>query len=238
MSVREKFGVSMPNEIFNNATKQAEAKRDLGKAKVGVGTGTSAEFLNVAKSYLQQMNGPQKAHAYNHEIFNAVKMDRTNFNQSSAMTMRGDPAILDLKKVTLPSPQGVSSPEPGIIGGAVNKMGLSGQMATDMGSLLGGQASWASQKGMTVAKLKARMAELENQVALRKQALARMGQINPDGLSSSPTLEQASWAMEEGVPDDLDPIESGSLLIETTKDQAERLHYHLAKMLGMPTNNQ
>ncbi len=237
MSVRERLGgVSIPTQISNATAKEAEAKRNLGKANVGRGTGTSAEFLNVAKSYLQQMSGPQKAHAYNHEIFNGVKMEHTNFNQSGAMTMRGDPAILDLKKVTLTPPHGVSSPEPGIIGGAVGKMGLSVQMSTDMGSLLGGQANWASQKGMTVQKIKERMAELERQVELRKAALARMSKINPDGISRSPTLEQASWAVEEGLPDDYDPIESGTLLVETTKEQAERLHYHLAKMLGMPTN--
>jgi len=53
----QKFGgVSVDQMQQKQEAKEVKKKRDLGKAQVGKGTGTSAEFLNVAKGYLTKGN--------------------------------------------------------------------------------------------------------------------------------------------------------------------------------------
>ena len=249
MSVKKKLGaIFLPTGMDPGSNKAKEGKKDLGQVKVG-DLGTSAEFLNVAKTYLakanaaqQQQQGPRIEHfqhapgsrAYMHPHFNQIGMDKTNLGQSSARAIRGDKSILDLKAVVLIPPAGGQTPEPQVIRHATQIMGLTGELDMDMASLLGQQASWAQQKGMTIEKLKERLKRMREMVALRKQALARMqGKQYADQPATSVTVEQASWAEQRNLDQVEDPVEAGTLLVNATKRQAAMMHFHLAKLMGI-----
>lgn len=156
-----------------------------------------------------------------------------NQRASNMAALRGSQGATDLKKIVLPPAVGVEHPEPEVLRGVGDLMGLDGSLDLSLESFLGRQGQWARQKGVTVEMLEARMAQLEDMVAARKAALLRMINVQQRDLPYSVTVTQAVSAHGEALQQSEDLAAEGRALIGRVAEQAEGMHRRLAKMLGV-----
>jgi len=173
---------------------------------------------------------PAKNAAFKAAYFNrdSSAVGTVNLRQSGAQALRGSESAVDLKKVVLPPPIGVASPDPGQLRGATDLMGLDGTYELGLESLLGRQSAWARGKNATREALEARLAQLEQMVEDRRRALARMARTG-----GSVTVEQAVSKHGRALEDGEDVVEAGRTLVQATAGQAEGMHARIAKMLGI-----
>ena len=97
--------------------------------------------------------------------------------------------------------------------------------------LLGRQAGWLQSKGVTVDMIEARMAQLEDMVAARKAALARVASGEQE--HTNVTLVQA-MAADGGAMDAGDDLATeATRLVRAVEQEAGGMHVRLAKTLGL-----
>lgn len=154
-----------------------------------------------------------------------------NLRARPMAALRGEGAATDLKKVVLPPPAIAGIPEPQQLAQALGRMEPASGAALDLPGLLARHGAWTQSEGMTAEKIMARMAELEEAVALRQEALARMVQLTPEHVGRSRTLTQAVLADGEALEGD-DLAEAGDDLVRNSSDAAEPLLGRLRKVLG------
>jgi hypothetical protein len=178
---------------------------------------------------------PTRTPAHRAAYFNRDTSGVHEVNQraSNMAALRGGQGATDLKKIVLPPAIGVDHPEPEVLRGAGDLIGLDGSLDLSLESFLGRQGQWVRQKGVTVEMLEARMAQLEEMVAARKAALLRMINAPSRELPSSVTVAQAVSAHGEALEESEDLAAEGRELIGRVAEQAEGMHRRLAKMLGI-----
>ena len=182
---------------------------------------------------LQEAQNKPGAHknAYFNKDVNAVR--ETNLGTRAAKAMRGADEASDLRKVVIPGPEGKDSPDPAELQEAGKRMGLEGEPDLSMGSLLGKHGEWAQGKGVTLEMLEERLAQLEEMVALRIEALGRVGQGRSDLGISNVTVLQAAIAQGEAMETSEDIAAEGEALARTIADEAEGMHACIRKTLGL-----
>jgi hypothetical protein len=209
---------------------QPEEAEGEGKAKAG--QKPSRDLGGVGKTFEAPAGytAPPKNAAFKAAYFNrdTSGLGQANLRQSAAQALRGSESAVDLKKVVLPPPVGVSSPDPAQLRGATDLMALDGTYDLGLETLLGRQSAWARGKTVTVEALKARLAQLEQMVEDRRRALSRMPR--PD---SSVTVDQALRTQGRALETGDDVVDSGRTLVRSTAAQAEGMHTRIAKMLGI-----
>ncbi|MEE8409252.1 MAG: hypothetical protein V3T05_06590 [Myxococcota bacterium] len=220
-----------------------EKAGEAGKAgKLGVKGPSGRDLGGVSDSHVrlpagstprvQQVIGAQahKAAYFNKDISG---LKEVNQRASNMQALRGGQGATDLKKIVLPPAIGIDNPDPEQLAAASALMGLDGSIELDLESLLGRQGAWARGQGVTAEMLLARMQQLEEMVAARKEALRRMNAAGADRVAGSVTVSQASTANGEALDNAEDVVAEGRELVERTAAQAEGMHYRLAKMLGI-----
>lgn len=223
--------------IPEEESKSVEAKKvDKPAAKAPVKG--PRDLGQVGGSVLKQMARSQaagKAKAHSHTYFNkdTSGVRGQNLAQSNMQALRGSEEATNLRKVVLPPAIGVEHPEPAVLQGAMDLMGVADGFSSDLASLLGRQGAWAKSKGMTVEMLEERMAQLEAMVEARKAALGRMGKGRSDRAVTSVTLLHAARSAGAALDDVEDVAAAGDELIRETASQADGLHARLAKMFGV-----
>ncbi len=156
-----------------------------------------------------------------------------NLAARAQRVLRGAVGATDLRKVVLPPGMGPETPEPAMLRGASDLMGLDGSFELSLASLLGRQGAWARGAGVTVEMLRARLAQLEAMVQARRQALLRMARGRATAASSSVTLEHAHASQGAALEGIDDVVEAGRSLVGRTASQAEGMHRRIAKALGI-----
>jgi|MDTC01.2.fsa_nt_gb hypothetical protein len=201
--------------------KQAQQARELGRV------GSDAKSQMLAKKGA----GAQKA-AYDNPYFNqdVSALRQANFASKPMASLRGDEAASDLRQVVLPA-AAKEVPQPEELSSVGELMGLGSSERVSIQGLLGRQAGWLQAKGVTVEMIEARMAQLEEMVAARKAALARVAASS--GEHGNVTLVQAmaadGGAMEAG--DNL--ADEATRLVRGVEQEAGGMHVRLAKTLGL-----
>ena len=112
-------------------------------------------------------------------------------------------------------------------------MGLDGSLDTSMQGLLQRHGGWLQGKGVTADMIKARLEQLEQMVADRVNALARMGKGRSNKDVTRASLVQAMTSGGEGLQESTDLASEGSALVQSVEDEAEGMHQRLAKTLGL-----
>jgi hypothetical protein len=192
----------------------------------------------VGQSVLQKLVEAQatgKPQAHQHAYFNRDSSGVTaaNFRQSKAQALRGSEEATNLRKIVIPAAVGIENPEPAVLKGALDLMGVADGFSADLGSMLGRQGAWAKGQGMTVEKIKERQARLEEMIEARKAALGRMADGKSDRPITSTTLLRAASVAGSGLDNVDDVNTAGTELIQRTQAQAQGLHARLAKMFGV-----
>lgn len=188
---------------------------------------------SVAAQAALKSGGAQKA--FNHTYFNqdSSGVRSANFNQGNMKALRGSEEATNLRKIVIPGPIGVDHPEPTVLQGALDLMGVGEGFNNDLSSLLGRQGAWAKSQNMTLEKLQERMAQLESMVELRKAALGRMAEGRSDKPVTNVTVLHAAQSAGAGLDNVDDVASAGTELIQQTAAQAHGLHARLAKMFGV-----
>ncbi len=221
-------------------TKSKKAKdKDVAKAQKAKAPAKGGRDLGqVGQSVLQKMAqakaaGPQvHKHAYFNKDVSGV--NRVNLNQSNAKALRGNREAADLRKIVIPPALGgIEHPDPGVLQGAMDLMGVADGFANDLAGLLSRQGAWAKGKGVTVEMIEERMRQLEVMVEARKAALGRMAEGKSDEPITSVTLLQAATAAGGAMEEIEDVASAGSELIQQTSEQALGMHARLAKLFGV-----
>ena len=201
--------------------KQAQQARELGRV------GSDAKSQLLAK----QPAGAQRA-AYNNPYFNqdVSAVRQANFASKPMASLRGDEAASDLRQVVLPAAL-KEVPQPEELSAAGELMGLGSEHRVSIQDLLGRQAGWLQSKGVTVDMIEARMAQLEDMVAARKAALARVASGEQE--HTNVTLVQA-MAADGGAMDAGDDLATeATRLVRAVEQEAGGMHVRLAKTLGL-----
>jgi hypothetical protein len=144
--------------------------------------------------------------------------------------LRGAEGASDLRQVVLPGAS-KETPSPDELRSSSELMGLDGELSTSLQGLLERQGSFAQGKGVTIEMLEARMRQLEEMVAARKAALARVLQAGQDVPTTSATLVQA--ASGAGSAEDVDLAQEGNRLIQAVQQEANDMHDRLRRTLGL-----
>ena len=145
-------------------------------------------------------------------------------------SLRGDEAASDLRQVVLPGAS-KEAPIPEELSAAGDLMGLTSEERVSIEGLLSRQAGWLQGKGVTVEMIEARLAQLEEMVALRKAALARVATAS--AASKNVTMIQA-MATDGGAMDAGDNLsEEANRLVGAVEQEAGGMHLRLAKTLGL-----
>ena len=206
-----------------------------GKARdIGATSGSTvvAKGSNPAAAN-QRVKGPAYKSAY---FTKDVETARgVNQRSSSMKALRGAEGATDLKKITLPSPNGPETPEPAQLRAACELMGMGQGFEANIGTLLSRQGGWAQAKGVTVESLQARLELLEQMVRDRVAALARMTILSPGALAKSTTLAQAAAAQGNAMAHVQDLAAEAEGIIRGTTAQADGMHKRVAKALGIKT---
>lgn len=209
------------------------------KAQAPVAKGPR-ELGHVGKSVLEQLQRSGQSagaapKAFKHAYFNndISGVREANFNRTDLKALRGSKEATNLRKVVLPSSGTVDHPEPAVLQGAFDLMGVAEGFTLDLGSLLGRQGAWAKSKTTTLEMIKERMARLESMVEARKAALGRMADGKSNRPITSVTLLQAATAAGSALDQVEDVGSAGTELIQRTAAQATGLHARLAKMFGV-----
>ena len=237
MSGRDLLYKPQISYIPEEESKGAEAKKTNKPAHKAPVKGPR-DLGQVGGSVLKQMArsaAAGKAQTHNHAYFNkdSSGVRAANLAQSGMKALRGSEEATNLRKVVLPPAIGVDHPEPGVLQGAMDLMGVADGFSSDLASLLGRQGAWAKSKGMTVEMLEARMAQLEEMVEARKAALGRMAEGRSDQPVTSVTVLHAARSAGGALDDVEDVAAAGNDLIRETASQADGLHARLAKMFGV-----
>ncbi len=154
-----------------------------------------------------------------------------NLRTTEQQALRGSKEATDLRQVSIPADISIDVPNPSMMLGGLERMGLGSGFHEGLEDVLGRMGASCMAEGMTHEKLEARMAQLEAMVELRKTALARIREVRmEDKGRPSVTLEQAM--LGDGMATE-DLTNSGTLLIGRTASQATNMHDRVAKALGI-----
>lgn len=177
---------------------------------------------------------PVQEKAFRSAYFNRDTAAIGTINQRARpmAALRGQEGATDLKRVVLPVAAGAEDPNPERLHGALLRMAGEHNLAPDLGALLGRQAAWTKREGVTAEAIAARQQELEAQVALRREALARMRQLAPSHLEGTPTLTQAVLSLDADAAAAPDPQAEAEALIDATARRGAGLMGRLAKVMG------
>jgi hypothetical protein len=186
------------------------------------------ETRNVGETGATAKQGPAYRAAYfNKDISGAREL---NQRESTMKALRGAEGASDLKKVTLPkAAHHIDTPDPKVLRGAGDLMGLDGLLELSLATLLGRQGAWTRGQGVTAEMIAARQKYLEKLVEQRRRALARIRGKR----AGSVTLDAALAADGKDVDDADDVVEEGRKLVVRTSDQAAAMHRRIAKALGI-----
>ncbi|MBN1962629.1 MAG: hypothetical protein JW841_16980 [Deltaproteobacteria bacterium] len=219
---------------------EEESEKESSKsnaAKIGT-KGRNRELGKVGHTFEKPITGPSTS-SNQHTAYKSAYFTRdtsgvgaVNFRQSNAQALRGAEGAMDLKKVVLPPPIGVESPDPKQLFCTSNLMGLDGNIDLCLESFLGRHSVWAKRKGITVEDIQARIAELERMVADRKIALERIYAQAAQKAAQSVTLSQAACSSDP-LAEEEDIVETGREIVTRTAEQAEGMHQRIAKTLGI-----
>jgi hypothetical protein len=173
----------------------------------------------------------KKTPAYRAAYFNrdSSSVKEINQRQSGLKALRGAEGASDLRKVVLPPAAYVDTPNPEVLRGASDLMGLDGSFELDLQSLLGRQSAWTRGQGVTAETIEQRKKQLERMVEARKAALARMKAKR----AASVTVEQAVRAGGKALTQVQDVVSAGRELVGKTAAQAAGMHRRIAKTLGI-----
>lgn len=179
--------------------------------------------------------GAPEEKAYKAAYFNkdVGALGAPNLRARPMAALRGEEGATDLKKVVLPPLTGSATPSPEMLGAALSAMGPAEMEAPHLMGLLERQAQWAQAKTTTAEQLQARMAQLEDMVAARREALERMAGLTPEHFGRSRTLTLGVTA-DPRVPVEPEGLENdANRLIDETAAQAGGLHTRLMKVMGI-----
>ncbi len=221
-----------PAPIVHDDTKAGKAKKTKGERNK-IGVQKRRELGQIGQSVRAQITkgtAESGKAAHKHQYFNndISGVRQTNFGKSGLKTLRGSEEATNLRKIVIPGAVGVDHPEPAVLQGAMDLMMGEEGFGGSMEGFLGRQGAWAQGKGQTVEKLEERMRQLEEMVALRKMALARM----KGGTADSVTLSQAASQEGDGLAVE-DVATAGTELINRTARQGDGMHARLSKMFGV-----
>lgn len=192
---------------------------------------TSASALEAQlrqKLGAQEAKGPAFKNSYFNKDVNATQ--QANMSTRAMSALRGAEGASDLRQVVLPGAS-KETPSPDELRSSSELMGLDGELSTSLQGLLERQGSFAQGKGVTIEMLEARMRQLEEMVAARKAALARVLQAGQDVPTTSATLVQA--ASGAGSAEDVDLAQEGNRLIQAVQQEANDMHDRLRRTLGL-----
>lgn len=156
-----------------------------------------------------------------------------NQRTSSMKALRGDEGASDLKKIVIPPAMGIDTPDPKVLGQALELMSAHNLEQLDLASLLARQGAWSKQKGVTAEMIAERLAQLKQMVQDRLTALRRLAKLSPQRLMRSATLAQAATSEGRAHEDTTNLAEAGRDLVQSTAAQAEGMHTRLSKALGI-----
>lgn len=216
----------------NKVGVQVPRGRDLG------GAGETALKQPPPQTQTQApAQGPAAANktpAYKAAYFNADSsgVRDVNLRQKNMQALRGSEGASDLRKVVLP-PGTKDVPDPGQLRGATDLMGLDGSFDLNLESMIGRQSAWTRGEGVTAEMIMERLKQLEQMVADRKQALARLNNGRAKSRAASVTLERAEASDGKALEQEEDVVVAGGELVHKTHGQAEGMHKRIAKMLGI-----
>lgn len=227
-------------------TEESEVKPGPKTAKPGVQVPRGRDLGGVGDTQLKQpppqaqaptpsqAQAPAKTAAYKAAYFNndSSGVRDVNLRQKNMQALRGSEGASDLRKVVLP-PGSKDVPDPGQLRGATDLMGLDGSFELNLESMIGRQSAWARGKGVTVEMIQERQRQLEQMIADRKKALARLKNGRAKKRQGSVTLEQAESGGGKALEQADDVVTAGGELVQKTHGQAEGMHKRIAKMLGI-----
>lgn len=231
--------VIAPDEESEGGVKKTGQDKNSNKAATIAKARGPRDLGHVGASVMQKLSqanagGGPKAHKHAYFNNDTSGVGRANLGTRNARSLRGSNEATDLRKIVLPqSVAGVEHPEPTVLQGAMDLMGVGADFNTDLTSLIGRQGAWAKSKGMTPERLKERMAQLEEMIEARKAALGKMAEGKSQLPITSKTLLHAAKAGSEGLGELTDLASAGTELIQETASQADGLHARLAKMFGV-----
>lgn len=214
--------------------------RDLGgeddkKAPTGAEEAAPAEDKKATEGEtVREPEAPARTPAFKAAYFNKDVEATGVVNQrtSNMQALRGAQEATDLRKVVLPSSATVGTPDPHQLRAAGDLMGLGGEQP-ELQGLLQRHGTWLRQPHVTAEMIQQRMAQMEQMVAARVQALARMAKLPQDRLARSVTLRRASSAQGGAMEQVEDLREEGKELTHDTEEQAKPMHRRIAKTLGI-----
>jgi hypothetical protein len=222
----DKLGVKMPSREIGRVEDpllRNLLKRALEKAPTEGGLPSAAASLPVVKT-------PAFRSAYFNKDVDAARA--VNLSSSKMQALRGAQGVTDLKKVVLPPSFMVSTPNPRQLNEAINTMGLLEDFGPRFENLLGKQGQWSQDERVTYEMLLGRLQHLEEMVANRVAALRRMQAQNiPEFKSTS--INVAAHSQGNNVDESVDLAEAGSALVKNISEQAQAMHVHISKALGI-----
>jgi hypothetical protein len=226
-----------PEEEAEGKGKKKSIKNGVSQAKTKVrGPRNLGHVGRTVAKQISEANQASGAKAHKHAYFNndISGVGRPNLGTHQARSLRGNQEAADLRKVVLPpNVLGIEHPDPGILQGAMDLMGVQEGFAGDLAGLLGRQGAWARSKTMTIELLKEKMRQLEMMVDARKAALGRMAEGKSEQPITSVTLLQAAQSAGTALEQVDDVASAGNDLIQQTSGQAAGLHARMAKMFGV-----